>query len=270
MSSALRRFVAVAFTFATVCLAGCETTTEINGQPAANPASQATPTDAELRKRAALRLQLASTYYQKGQFNIAVEEAQRAIQLDPSYAEAYSLLGLISMDSGKTVDAESNFQRAIQLDGDNGQALNNYGWFLCQTGRERQSVDFFRRASTSRTYTTPAMPMQNAGLCMLRIRDSKAAEEFFRRAFELDASNPVVKYHLARLYLAGRQLERARFYYGLLPRGADANSEVLWLGIRLARAEGDVRTERELGVELRRRFPDSREAAFLKREVFDE
>lgn len=265
----LPRFAALFFALVAVALAGCETTTEINGQPAATP-TQTPPTDAELRKRATLRLQLAGTYYQKGQFNVAIEEAQRALQLDSSYADAYNLLGLINMDAGKPAEAESNFQRALQLESDNGQTLNNYGWFLCQTGRERQSVDYFRRAVDARSYLTPALPMQNAGLCMLRIRDSKSAEEFFRRAFELDASNPVAKYHLARLYLAGRQLERARFYYGLLPRGQDANSEVLWLGLRIARAEGDVRTERELAADLRRRFPDSREAAFLRREAFDE
>jgi type IV pilus assembly protein PilF len=233
-------------------------------------ATQATPTEADLRKRAAIRLQLAATYYQKGQFNVALEETQRALQIDPAYADAYGLLGLIHMDLGKPGDAEASFQRALQIDGENGEVLNNFGWFLCQTGRERQSIDYFRRAVASKTYQTPAMSMQNAGLCTLRLQDTKAAEEFFKRAFELDASNPVAKFHLARIYLAAKQMERARFYYGLLPRGQDANAETLWLGVRMARAEGDLRTEQQLAADLRRRFPDSREAASLRREAFDE
>jgi type IV pilus assembly protein PilF len=251
-------------------LAACETTTVVNGQEVAGQASQSPPTEAELRKRAAIRLQLAATYYQKGQVNVAMEEVQRALQLDPTYADAYGLLGLLNMDLGKHGEADANFQRALQLDSENAEILNNYGWFLCQSGHERQSIDYFRRAAASKSYTTPAMSMQNAGLCMMRVRDAKAAEEFFKRSFELDASNPVTKFQLARLYLATKQLERARFYYGLLPRGQDANAEVLWLGLRLARAEGDVRTEQQLATELRRRFPESREAASLRREAFDD
>jgi len=265
-----RRLAALYIAGGALVLAACETTTEINGKPAVSQPTLAVPTEAELRKRAEIRLQLAATYYQKGQLNVALEETQRALQLDPSYVDAYGLMGLINMDLGKAAEAEANFQRALQLDSENAEIINNYGWFLCQTGRERQAIDYFRRAAASKTYRTPAMPMQNAGLCMLRLRDTKAAEDFFKRAFELDASSPVAKFQLARLYLASKQLDKARFYYGLLPRGQDANAEVLWLGLRLARAEGDVRTEQQLAADLRRRFPDSREAAALRREAFDE
>jgi type IV pilus assembly protein PilF len=251
--------------------AGCTTTTEVNGKEVTtNEANQAAPSEAEARKRAAIRLQLAANYYQKGQFKVALEEVQRALQLDPNFADAYGLLGLINMDLGKRSDAETNFQRALQLDGENPEILNNYGWFLCQSGRERESIDYFRRAAASKIYGTPAMSMQNAGLCLLRVKDPKGAEEYFKRSFELDAANPVPKFQLARLYLSAKQLERARFYYGLLPRGQEANAEFLWLGVRLARAEGDLRTEQQLAADLRRRFPESREAGALRREAFDE
>jgi len=251
-------------------IAGCTTTTEVNGQPAANQANASPANEADARKRASIRLQLAATYYQKGQFKVAFEEVQRALQLDSAYADAYGLLGLINMDLGKQAEAETNFLRALQLDGENPEILNNYGWFLCQSGRERQSIEYFRRAAAAKVYSTPAMSMQNAGLCMLRVKDNKAAEEFLKRSFELDAANPVTKFHLARLYLSTRQFERARFYYGLLPRGQDAGAEILWLGLRIARAEGDVRTEQQFATDLRRRFPESREAGALGREAFDE
>ncbi len=222
------------------------------------------------RNRAKARTELAALYYGRGNMAVALEELRNAVAADPNYPLTHSMFGLVYMELRENVLAEQSFRRALSLAPNDADINHNYGWFLCQTARERQSVDYFKRAAASRTYQTPALPMQNAGLCMLRIRDSKSAEEYFRRAFELDASNPVAKYHLARLYLASQQVERARFYYGLLPRGQDANSEVLWLGVRIARAEGDVRTERELATDLRRRFPDSREAAFLRREVFDE
>jgi type IV pilus assembly protein PilF len=249
---------------------GCTTTTEVNGQPVSS--SQGVPgvPEQDVRKRAEIRLQLAASYYQKGQFSIAYEEVQKALQVDSGYADAYGMLGLINMGLGKQGEADSNFQRALQLDGQNPEILNNYGWFLCQTGRERQSIDYFKRAAESQKYATPAMSMQNAGLCMLRLKDMKAAETYLKRSFELDAANPVTKYQLSRLYLNTGQIERARFYYGLLPHGQDAGVEVLWLGVRIAHADGDPRTEKQLASELLRRFPDSKEAASLRREAFDD
>lgn len=271
MRVSLGSVVRAACVAAAVLVSGCMTTTEINGQPAsASQAPPVQPSEADARKRATIRLQLAATYYQKGQFSVAFEEVQRALQLDSGYADAYGLLGLINMDLGKQADAETNFQRALQLDGDNPEILNNYGWFLCHSGRERQSIDYFRRAADSKLYATPAMSMQNAGLCLLRVRDTAAAETFLKRSFELDAVNPVTKFQLARLYLSTKQLERARFYYGLLPRGGDANAELIWLGVRIAHAAGDTRTEQQLASDLLRRFPESREAAALRREAFDE
>jgi type IV pilus assembly protein PilF len=45
---------------------------------------------------------------------------------------------------------------------------------------------------------------------------------------------------------------------------------MIWLGLRIAHANSDLRVERQLADELRRRFPNSPEAAALARGAFDE
>jgi len=75
---------------------------------------------------------------------------------------------------------------------------------------------------------------------MLRVKDNKAAEDFLKRSFELDAANPVTKSTCASLIFPTRQLERARFYYGLLPRGQDAGAGSC-VGIAHCTGRGDVR-----------------------------
>ncbi|MEW5880927.1 MAG: type IV pilus biogenesis/stability protein PilW [Pseudomonadota bacterium] len=246
----------------------CTTTTTVDGSQAAATAAPAVDPDA--RKRADIRLQLAASYYQKAQFNVALEEAQRALQADPNYAEAYGLLGLIYMDLGDRREADANFARALKLDPASPELNNNYGWYLCQTGRERESIEHFVRAAQTKLYATPGKAMQNAGVCMMQVRDYKAAEQYLRRSLELDATSPFTKFHLARLYLATRQLDRAAFYYGLLEKQIDATAETLWLGLRIARASGDVRTERQFADDLRRLFPNSPEASALRRGAFDD
>jgi type IV pilus assembly protein PilF len=249
-----------------VVASGCKTVTTTAGGVEV-PANKA---EADPRKRAEIRTELASNYYREGRLAIALEEAQRAVGTDANYAPAYTLLGLINMELGDKSEADANFNRALRLEPDNSNILNNYGWFLCQSGRERESIAYFERAAANRLYQTPALARRNAGVCLLRINDVDGAERMLRRAFELDASDPLTKYELARLYLRKKEPERAGFYYGLLDRASSNSAQGLWLGLRIARANGDLRRERELASQLRERFPDSPEASALRRGVFDD
>lgn len=226
--------------------------------------------EADARTRARARTDLAAGYFRTGQIAIALEEARRATAIDPGFADAYGLLGLIYMDMNERREAEENFQRALRLDPASSELANNYGWFLCQTGRERESVEYFDRALRDPLYTTPGRAAQNAGSCLLKLKDYQAAERYLRRAFELDASNAATKYQLSRTYLALGQVDRATFYYNLLARSVESSPETLWLGLRIARANGDLRTESQLANELRERFPRSPEVSALARGDFNE
>ena len=265
MASALRRLASVLLL--AVLVGGCKTTTTTVGGVEIPGAGK---TEADPRKRAEIRTELASNYYREGQLAVALEEAKRAVQVDSRYAPAHSLLGLIYMDIGDRGEAEASFGRALRLEPGDSNILNNYGWFLCQTGRERESVDYFQRAAANRLYATPGRAMRNAGVCLLRINDLDGAERALRRALELDAADALTKFELARLYLRRNQPERANFYYGLLDPASRAGAPGLWLGLRIARANGNLRQERDLANQLRGRYPDSAEALALSRGAFDD
>ncbi len=267
MNMTLRLATLLAFT--AMLAAGCTSVTTVNGVQVDAP-SGAGKSEADPRKRAEIRAELASNYYRNGQFAIALEEGQRALQADANYAPAHALLGVIYMEIGDRREAEASFGRAIKLEPDNSNILNNFGWFLCQTGRERESVAYFQRAAANRLYPTPGMALRNAGVCLLRIKDEDGAEQLLRRAFELDAADGSVKVELARLYLRKNQPDRAGFYFGLLDPASASSAPGLWLGLRIARAKADLRKERDLAMQLRQRFPDSPEAAALRRGAFDE
>jgi type IV pilus assembly protein PilF len=226
--------------------------------------------EAESRRRADIRLQLAATYYQQRQYAVAIDEVRQALNLNPNATAAYGLLGLIYMELDDRTQAEANFSRALSMEPDNPELNNNYGWFLCRTGREQRSLEYFQRAAANKLYPTPALPLQNAGVCMMQVKDYKSAETYLRRSFEIDATSAVVKFQLARLYLATRELSRANFYFSLLERDVEATAESLWLGLRIARAQGDTRAERSYADQIRRRFPNSNEASLLRRGAFDE
>jgi len=253
-----------------ILLCSCKTTTTVDGVQVDKDAALPGASEGDAKKRAAVRLQLAATYYQSGQLQIAIDTARRAIELDPNSAQAHGLLGLMLMDAGQVVQADASFQRALALDRNNPDLNNNYGWFLCQTGHERESISYFDRALSVRLYESPARALQNAGICLLRMHDDAGAEKYLLRALSADATSPVAKFQLAQMYLHQHRFERCDFYFDLLIRSTEPNAEMLWLGARIAHAKKDEGTERRYAEQLQLRFPDSPQTNSMHRGRYDE
>ena len=88
------------------------------GQPggASTPAEPVTEFDEpENRKRARIRIELASGYFEQGQTTVALDEIKQALAADPNYAPAYNLRGLVYMQMSEPALAEASFNRAIQV-----------------------------------------------------------------------------------------------------------------------------------------------------------
>lgn len=246
-------------------LAGCATDGAAPQQAGGDSASviPKAADESDTRRRARIRLELAANYYQQGNYTVALDELRQALQVDPGYAAAYGVLGLVYRDLGDLDRAEDSFQRGLQLAPNDPELNNNYGWFLCQTGRERRSIEFFTRALKDPLYATPAKPLHNAGICSLRIGDEAAAEGYFQRAFQVDPSNAVAMYNLGELYLKRRELDRARFYAQRLLTTYEPTAQTLWLALRVERVRRNPDGEASLATQLRRRFPASPEAGLL-------
>jgi len=270
-SAIVRASLAVTAALASLLwLAGCATdgTSSADASasaslPSARSPLPGSPEETEERRRARIRLELAASYYQQGNFTVALDELRQSIEIDPNYAPVYGVLGLVYHDLGDRDRAEDAFQHGLRLSPNDADLNNSYGWFLCQTGRERASLDRFAKALNDPLYRTPAKPLHNAGICALRIGDEETAERNLQRAFQVDPSNAVAMYHLGELYLKRGEASRARFYSQRLLGAYEPTSQMLWLALRIEHALGNVDGEKSLAAQLRRRFPDSPETALL-------
>lgn len=247
-------------------LSGCATTAGGGAQGELPTLSDQT----DNQKRARIRLQLAVGYYEQRQMAVALDEIKQALAADPNFAEAYSMRGLIYMDMGEVRLAEENFQQAIRLAPNTPDFNNNYGWFLCQNGREKQSIQYFEAALKNRAYQSPAKALNNAGFCSLKINDKAAAERYFSQAFQADPGNPSTNVNLARLYFERGDHERARFYVNRVMKADIMTADVLWLAIRIEHKLGDRAAEASLANQLRRRHAGSAEYAAYQRGAFNE
>ena len=209
-------------------------------------------------------------YFEEGKTTVALDELKQALVVDPSYAEAYNLRGLVYMRLNDLRLAEDSFRRAVALNPRDGSAMQNYGWLLCQSGRHSEATDAFNQALAVPLYGDRAKTYLTMGLCQSRAGRAEEAERSLTRSYELDAGNPITGFNLASLLYARGELTRAQFYIRRLNNSELANAESLWLGIRVEQRLDNGVAVRQLAEQLRKRFPQARELGLYDRGVFDE
>lgn len=248
-----------------LALAGCST--EQGPQTSSEPVSQAAASGS--RNRAKVHTELASLYFQNGNMAVAIEEIRVALSADSSYAPAYNVRGLVHMYLKEVEAAEESFQKALDLAAGDPEINNNYGWFLCQTGRQKQSLGYFMAAVKNPLYSTPEKSYVNAGMCAMQANDFKAADDYLQKALRLGRNSGAARTQLAALRYRTSDYGQAKELLAALHRDNDPTAESLWLAVRVERKLGDRLSEVGFANQLRRSFPDSQEARELKRGNFE-
>jgi type IV pilus assembly protein PilF len=248
-------------------LAGCATPQQETGASS----EVVTPSDeSESRRRARIRIELASGYFEEGKIDIALDELKQVIAIDPGFADAYNLRGLVYMRLGDNRQAEDSFRRALVLNPRDADAHHNYGWLQCQLGRFPEAYQSFESALANPIYGGRSKSLMLLGLCQARAGLKPEAERSLARAYELDAGNPITGYNLAQLLYQRGDYNRAQFYIRRLNNSELANAETLWLGIKVEQRMNDTVAMDQLGDQLRKRFPQSPQRHSLDRRAFDE
>lgn len=231
----------------------------------------ATPSaESETRRRARLRLELASGYFEEGKTEVALDEVRQAIAIDPSFGESFDVRGLILMRLNDMRGAEDSFKRAIALSPRDANVYHNLGWLQCQEGRYPEAQASFDAAMAIPIYSGRAKTLMAQGVCQARAGRMADAEKSLAKSYELDPGNPITGYNLANLLYRRGDDSRAQFYIRRINNSELANAETLWLGIKVERRMKDTLAMRQLGEQLKKRFAGSREAAAYDRGAFDE
>lgn len=244
---------------------GCTTSTAVTSSELN---ANTSPENADTARRARIRMELAANYLQAGQAQVALGEVKQAIAAEPRNADAHNLHGLVLMALQDFAAAQASLNRSLALKPGDPHTLHNAGWLECLQGRYAQGISTLEQALKSPRYGEQSKTLLAQAMCYRQSGDLAAAEQNFVRAYELDAGNPMIAYHLADLIFKRQDAERARFYIRRLNNGEYANAESLWLGIRIERALGDSAAMQQLASQLQRRFPDSKEWQRYEQGVF--
>jgi type IV pilus assembly protein PilF len=248
-------------------IAGCASTG--GGDPGVQPTTDTTGNESDARSRARVHTELAAGYFNLGNLGVALEEVTVAQQADPSYATVYSIAGLIYAALKDDRRAEENFRRSLQLSPADPDTNHNFGSFLCQRKRETEGIKYLLAAVQNPLYQTPERSLVNAGVCARRRGDDAAAEDFFQRALAMRPTQPQALLQLADLSFAQNNFLAAQSYLRRFGQAAPASADVLWLALRVERKLGNPLAEASYAQQLRKNFPESKEAAALQAGRFE-
>src|SRR5204862_7515155 len=69
-------------------------------------------------------------YLEMGRFNDSLVHLEKAIEIEPKFADAHYNLGNTYLEMGRGNDAVTQYRKALDLNPNDTQALNNMAWIL--------------------------------------------------------------------------------------------------------------------------------------------
>jgi len=213
--------------------------------------------------RAQIHTELSMQYFIRGQYGIALDEANIALKSKRDYAPAYNALALINAELREDEAAEKAFRKGLSYQENDSDLNHNYGWFLCERGKAGESLPYFRSALRNPLYPAPEKVLTSAGVCAMRAGDQAVATTYFEKALTLRPEHSPALWHLANESLRADKPGDARRYLLRLLKIAEPDAAALWLAVRVERKLGDRDAEAAYSDRLKKQFPDAKETAEL-------
>lgn len=171
--------------------------------------------------------ELATAWVRLARYGAAVQEARRALSLDPSLARPHGILAWVAMNQGRYAEAEAELQAQLEaLPGEDLAAraavYNQIGFLHYRRGRHAEAEEALRQA-LSLDPERP-IPLLNLALLALQQRRRSEAQELLERLLQRTALPPEVEhpacFNLGHLYArSGRYADaRAQFARALRVR----------------------------------------------------
>ena len=183
-----------------------------------------------------VRYQLAVGYFQNHREEAAVEELQKAVEADPQNAEAYNMLGLITLkqaydyeaqaetssclkgpdeqlvradENSKLREAQAHFRKAVGLRPAFPEAWNSLSVVALLLQAWDEAIVDAENALKDATYHAPVFARANLGWAYFHKKDFQSAWKELHEAVSRAPSFCVGRYRLAKVYLERGELDQA-------------------------------------------------------------
>jgi len=204
-------------------------------------------------------IQLGIGYVQQGETERAKVPLKKALEIDPSNADAHAALAFVFQVEMEYELADQHYRKALAQRGSDARLLNNYGSFLFEQKRYQEAYDRYLQASADNLYPERSRVFENLGMAALELKQRDLAKKHFTRSLRLNSRQPRALMEMAMLSFEDKDYVAARNYYEGFSQLAEQNARSLLLGARLATIFEDRDKAASLGLQLKRLYPGTPE-----------
>jgi type IV pilus assembly protein PilF len=242
-------------------LAGCVTTrtdSSTLGKSLPQSSKQSQAEDA-----ARIHTELGQRYMASGDLQTALQKLDMALQFDPDYAPAHTVIAVLYEKIKNIPEAELHYRKAVELEPAKGAPNNNLGAFLCRTGKIDESIGYFKKAVADPFYKTPDVALTNEGVCLLKAHHPAAAEASLRDAIAHNPNNAEALFQLAKTLYLHNNAFGARAFLQRFEALSKPSPDSLKLGHDIEYRLGNLEGALTYSKRLQSLFPDSDQAHAL-------
>ena len=152
----------------------------------------------------------AGVNIREGRVSLGLASLQEAVELDPENAVYRNALGVAQLQLRRWPDAQASFEKAIALEPTYAEAYHNLGLAFASQNQLDKAVTNYRKALTFPTYPSPELAYHNLGEAYLRQGKLKEAEEALRQATQLEPKGQFSYYLLGVVLAEAGRKDEAR------------------------------------------------------------
>jgi tetratricopeptide (TPR) repeat protein len=162
----------------------------------------------------------------------AIAHYQKALEINPDFAEAHNNLGTALLNQGRLEEASEHYHQALDKDPAFAEAHNNLGILLTKQGRTAEAIEQYRKAIELNP--NRAEFYNNLGNLLAKQNQTDEAIEQFQKALEVEPDYAKAHYNLANIFIAqGRWDEAIEHYQRALKQMPDSTHSHYQLGLAL-------------------------------------
>jgi tetratricopeptide (TPR) repeat protein len=150
-------------------------------------------------------------FFNRREFSKAIQAYQKAIELDPTYVEAYNNLGITYQMIGESDKAFEVYERATKINPKYEKGYNNLGTLLLLKDRYEEALDAFQKALAINSKNIESHI--NLGILFKNKGQLEKAIESYQTALTIDPFHKETHYNIALLYEQMENSELAIRHY---------------------------------------------------------